>query len=558
MSQEFAGDRLAKVIARAGLCSRREAEDWIRDGRVSVNGKLIRTPAFNVSEKDKISVDGNPLSARQGTRVWLYHKPAGLVVTEKDPEGRETIFESLSEHGLPRVVSIGRLDINTEGLLLLTNDGGLKRVLELPATGWLRRYRVRAFGTITQAQLDALKGGIEVEGVNYGPIEAELERQQGSNVWLVIGLREGKNREVKNVLAAMGLQVNRLIRVSFGPFQLGDLPIGAVEVVRARVLREQLGKRLADEAGVDFESELPEPAAIKRVRDAANPRMRAAAPGKEPPRQRKRAGEFRFADRTDKPRDARPPRKDFNDDAPSGPRRRIFNPDGSTADFAEKTYGKRKFDRGAPAGAPSRGRGSRDAADKPRRDFGDRPNRDFGDRPNRDFGAKPKRSFGDRPPRDFGDRPKRSYAPRSEEGADRPKRSYAPRTESGARPPRDGGDRPKRAFFAPRGHGDSRPPHARTDHPKRDYGDKTKRSFAPRSNDGADHPSHARKPRGEGGVRPPRNNADRPLRDGVPPKRAFGDKPRSPRPAGDKPFGKRPRGSGPGGDRPRRPRPPRA
>ena len=264
-------ERLAKVIARAGLCSRRDAEDWIRAGRVAVNGTVIRTPAFNVTGKDKISVDGQPLAARSGTRVWLYHKPPGLVVTEKDPEGRPTIFEALADAGLPRVLTVGRLDLNTEGLLLLTNDGGLKRVLELPSTGWLRRYRVRAFGSITQAQLDGLKQGIEVEGIKYGPIEAELEREQGSNVWLVVALREGKNREVKNVLAALGLQVNRLIRVSYGPFQLGDLAVGAVEPVRARVLRDQLGKKLAEQAGVDFESEMPEMASPKR-----SPRERSA------------------------------------------------------------------------------------------------------------------------------------------------------------------------------------------------------------------------------------------------------------------------------------------
>src|ERR1700712_1120911 len=211
-SSPFAGDRLAKVIARAGLCSRRDAELWIKDGRVAVNGKVIRTPAFNITEKDQVRVDGQPLAARQGTRVWLYHKPQGLVVTEKDPEGRATVFDTLEQQGLPRVVSIGRLDINTEGLLLLTNDGGLKRVLELPATGWLRRYRVRAFGTVTQEQLKQLENGIEVEGVQYGPIEAILEREQGSNVWLLVSLREGKNREIKNVLQALGLKVNRLIR----------------------------------------------------------------------------------------------------------------------------------------------------------------------------------------------------------------------------------------------------------------------------------------------------------------------------------------------------------
>ncbi|MGV3650491.1 MAG: pseudouridine synthase, partial [Devosia sp.] len=240
-------DRLAKVMARAGLCSRRDAELWIKEGRVSVNGRKVVTPAFNVTPDDKIMVDGEPLAAREATRVWLYHKPPGLVVTEKDPEGRETIFEALEEHDLPRVVTIGRLDINTEGLLLLTNDGGLKRVLELPATGWLRKYRVRAFGSVTQEQLDALKQGISVDGIHYGPIEATLERSQGANVWLEVALREGKNREV-----------NRLIRISYGPFQLGDLPPGKVEAVRARVLRDQLGRRLAEESGADFDAAGPE------------------------------------------------------------------------------------------------------------------------------------------------------------------------------------------------------------------------------------------------------------------------------------------------------------
>lgn len=315
-----AGERLAKVIARSGLCSRRDAEEWIKAGRVVVNGTVIRTPAFNVTPKDKISIDGAPLVARSGTRVWLYHKPPGLVVTEKDPEGRPTIFDALAEAGLPRVLTIGRLDLNTEGLLLLTNDGGLKRVLELPSTGWLRRYRVRAFGTVTQAQLDALKDGIEVDGIKYGPIEAELERQQGSNVWLLVALREGKNREVKNVLASLGLAVNRLIRVSYGPFQLGDLPVGAVEVVRARVLRDQLGKKLAEQAGVDFESEMPEPAATKRpVRGE-----RRAPPERGRPLRRdgRSAGESRPAGPTRRILfdDGRPP-EEFTPPSPRGAKR---------------------------------------------------------------------------------------------------------------------------------------------------------------------------------------------------------------------------------------------
>jgi 23S rRNA pseudouridine2605 synthase len=462
----FAGDRLAKVIARAGLCSRRDAELWIKDGRVAVNGKVIRTPAFNVSTQDQVKVDGNPLASREGTRVWLYHKPAGLVVTEKDPEGRATIFTALEQQGLPRVVSVGRLDINTEGLLLLTNDGGLKRVLELPATGWLRRYRVRAFGTISQPQLDALKNGLEVDGQKYGPIEATLEREQGSNVWLVLALREGKNREVKNVLAALGLKVNRLIRVSFGPFQLGDLPIGAVEVVKARVLREQLGKRLADEAGVDFDSELPEPAAQRIARNAANPAFRAAAPGKEPPRQRRRSEDFRFADRTDKTRGPRPPRRDEMVERPSGPPRTVFNPDGTESVFEVKTYGKKPKRDAAPSGdRPSfrkpfdkpRDGDRKPFAKGPRKDFGDRPKRDFGDRAKPAFGDRPKRPYASRPAAEGADRPKRAYAPRTPDGADRPKRPYSPRSAEGAdRPMLTFGDKPRRSFGdKPRG---PRPP----------------------------------------------------------------------------------------------------
>ncbi|VAW21590.1 Ribosomal large subunit pseudouridine synthase B [hydrothermal vent metagenome] len=252
------GNRLAKIMARHGLCSRRQGEQWITDGRVTVNGKLIRTPAFNVIDSDKIEVDGSPIAERKGTRVWLYHKPAGLVVTESDPEGRPTVFEEFVRRGLPRVLSVGRLDINTEGLLMLTNDGGLKRTLELPATGWLRRYRVRAHGSITQDQLDKLKRGISVDGVKYGSIDAKLEKTQGANVWLIVALSEGKNREIKNVLASLGLQVNRLIRTSFGPFQLGDIPVGGIDTVKARVLQDQLGQKLAKKAGVDFEAPMPD------------------------------------------------------------------------------------------------------------------------------------------------------------------------------------------------------------------------------------------------------------------------------------------------------------
>jgi 23S rRNA pseudouridine2605 synthase len=248
-------------MARAGVCSRRDAEAWIAQGRVSVNGKVLSSPAFNVSDADDVRVDGKPLGQRERTRLFLFHKPRGLVTTARDPEGRPTVFEALPPD-LPRVVAIGRLDINTEGLLLLTNDGGLARVLELPSTGWVRRYRVRAHGAIDQAKLDGLAGGITIDGVHYLGIEARLDREQGDNVWITLGLREGKNREIKKVLERLGLAVNRLIRVSFGPFELGDLAEGEAAEVRTRVLRDQLGPKLAKEAGADFDAPVI-------VRDAA-------------------------------------------------------------------------------------------------------------------------------------------------------------------------------------------------------------------------------------------------------------------------------------------------
>jgi 23S rRNA pseudouridine2605 synthase len=236
--------RISKALARAGLCSRREAERWIAQGRVSVNGEVLASPARDVSTGDRILVDGNPLPAAEPPRLWRYHKPKGVVTTHADPQGRPTVFDALPEH-LPRVVSVGRLDFNTEGLLLLTNDGALARHLELPATGWMRRYRVRAHGTIAQADLDRLKDGIDLAGVRYGPVEAKLDKTQGSNVWLTVGLREGKNREVRKILEHLGLTVNRLIRISFGPFQLLDLQPGNVEPVKRRVLIDQLGTRAA-------------------------------------------------------------------------------------------------------------------------------------------------------------------------------------------------------------------------------------------------------------------------------------------------------------------------
>ena len=297
------GERIAKVIARAGLASRRAAEAWIAAGRVAVNGAVIASPALNVTSRDKITVDGVPLPGRARTRLFRYHKPRGLVTTHADPQGRPTIFGALPKR-LPRLISVGRLDLNSEGLLLLTNDGGLARALELPATGWLRRYRVRALGRVTQEALDRLRSGISVAGVRYGPIEATLDREQGANVWLTMGLREGKNREVRKVLEQLGLTVNRLIRVSYGPFELGELDDGKVEEVETADLRAALGPEIAAQAGADFAGPLEDEASRR------HPEVRAkrASKGDGPDRSSFEA-RLRRAPQDDGERSARAPSK---------------------------------------------------------------------------------------------------------------------------------------------------------------------------------------------------------------------------------------------------------
>jgi 23S rRNA pseudouridine2605 synthase len=237
------GERIAKVLARAGLCSRREAERWIEQGRVAVDGRVLKTPAVVVGPGARVMVDGKPIPAKEPTRLWRYHKPRGLVTTVRDPQGRPTVFDNLPA-SLPRVVTIGRLDIASEGLLLLTNDGELKRRLELPATGWTRRYRVRVHGEVEAARLSELAKGISIDGTAYGPVRATLDRQKGENAWLTMALAEGKNREVRRICEHLGWPVSRLIRIAYGPFQLGQLEAGDVEEVPGKVLREQLG--LAD------------------------------------------------------------------------------------------------------------------------------------------------------------------------------------------------------------------------------------------------------------------------------------------------------------------------
>lgn len=233
-----AKERIAKIIARAGVCSRRDAERLIAEGRVRVNGQVLETPAFLASLADDILVDDAPIPKPEGTRLFLYHKPAGLVTTARDDHGRPTVFDDMPQ-GLPRVISVGRLDLNTEGLLLLTNDGELSRHLELPSTGWVRTYRVRAYGHPTEEDIQALAEGISYEGVHYGPIKVTIDRGRGDNTWMTMELTEGKNREIRNVTRAIGMQVNRLIRISYGPFELGDLPVGDVVEVKPGLLQKK-------------------------------------------------------------------------------------------------------------------------------------------------------------------------------------------------------------------------------------------------------------------------------------------------------------------------------
>jgi 23S rRNA pseudouridine2605 synthase len=243
------GDRIAKVIARAGICSRRDAEKLILEGRVKVDGQVVASPALNVTPNNVVQVDEKPLTEPEGARMWRFHKPSGLVTTHKDEKGRDTVFAALPRH-LGRVVSVGRLDFNTEGLLLLTNDGEIARRMEIPSAGWTRIYRVRLFGKVTQADLDKLASGMTIDGVKYGPIVADLERSKGLHAWATVSLKEGKNREIKRVMERLGLKVSRLIRTAYGPFQLGQLQEGQVEEIPARLWREKLGigrKKRADE-----------------------------------------------------------------------------------------------------------------------------------------------------------------------------------------------------------------------------------------------------------------------------------------------------------------------
>lgn len=370
---EEAGERIAKRLARAGLASRRDAEDLIAAGRVKVNNRALTSPAFNVMPGDIIHLDGMEIPPIERTRLFLFHKPAGVVTTNRDPEGRKTVFDVLPAE-LPRLMTIGRLDINTEGLLLLTNDGGLSRVLELPATGWLRRYRVRVHGKVEESMLAGLREGIAVDGVFYGAIEATLDREQGTNAWLTIGLREGKNREVKNILGSLGLDVTRLIRISYGPFQLDDLAEGHVLEIKGRVLRDQLGERLIEDSGANFDAEITKPFSNQPVR---------------------------------REREVEPERPKFTRE---GDRRPIG--EGGLIKNRKRREGSRDEALGKLSTSPERG-----AA--PAKSFGERgprPERsEFRDKPRGDFGDKPRSGFGDKPRGAFGDKPRGGKKPEREQ-----------------------------------------------------------------------------------------------------------------------------------------------
>ena len=280
------GERIAKVIARAGLCSRREAERWIIDGRVSVDKKILTTPACVVTTKSRILVDGKPLPELDVTRLWRYHKTTGLMTSHSDPEGRETVFEKIPDT-LPRVISVGRLDYNSEGLLLLTNDGELARKLELPSTGWARRYRVRVHGHVNEDALLKLKNGVTVEGITYGSIVARLDRQKSDNAWLTVSIHEGKNREIRKIMEHLNLTVNRLIRISYGPFQLGNLAEGDVEEIRGRTLREQLGEVNPQAQKKQQQGNKKPPRGKKPELGRKPPRSEKSEHGANPPRGKK-------------------------------------------------------------------------------------------------------------------------------------------------------------------------------------------------------------------------------------------------------------------------------
>ncbi|WP_303829068.1 pseudouridine synthase [Asticcacaulis taihuensis] len=588
-----AGERIAKVLARAGLASRREIERLIGLGKIAVNGRILETPAVLVKATDVITVDGQVVGKAEPTRLWRYHKPVGLVTTERDPSGRPTVFDKLPAD-LPRVLKVGRLDLNSEGLLLLTNDGELARALELPSAGWVRRYRARALGHTTQARLDALKNGTTVDGVIYGPMEATLdkvaEKADGrANCWVTVSITEGKNREVRKVLESIGLKVNRLIRLAYGPFLLGNLEPGEVEEIGPRVIREML-------ADVVQLKNLPLEGA-SQTRSISSPRESTGAPAgrrgggdrfktDKPAFGAKKFGDKKFGD---KPKDWKPrtefEKRDYKDrDFDERPR---FEGDGEARDRRPEPAPRRDYGDRKPYGEKTWTPRAEGAERKP---YGDRPKRDFGDRPQGDRPAfkKPyaardnaggERSYSDRPKRDFGDRPrnvgpqgdrpfKKPYAkrdgdgiPAGEAGAyerakrefggqnreERGEKKWTPRPERSERPEREGRPAFKKPYAARDNTGGER---SYNDRPKRDYGDRPARA------EGAERGERPafKKPYGESRG-PKRDYAPRESGE----RKSYGDRPSAGgfkgaprggkpggRPSGDRSSGARPSGGKPG------------
>ncbi|MCU0830522.1 MAG: pseudouridine synthase [Rhizobiaceae bacterium] len=583
-SSEDAGERVAKRLARAGIASRRDVEAMIAEGRIALNGRVLLTPAVNVRETDELTVDGVPVGAPDRTRLWLFHKPRGTVTSNRDPEGRQTIFDVLPPD-LPRVITVGRLDINTEGLLILTNDGGLARVLELPQTGWLRRYRVRVHGEPDAAALAALKDGIVVDGVIYGPIEAEVERVQGANAWLTIGLREGKNREVKNVLGALGLEVTRLIRVSFGPFTLGDLEEGAVREIRGRVLRDQLGEKLIAKSGADFDT----PAGVATAAQAAQaeggtvtvipPRAKRLKPVDADRKPFKR-GDAASKTRGDDAREGRDaPRKPYmprnrgvhvwmdKGARPMGP-----NETEEAAARAERSAKRAEKEARAEARRAERGEPAPERGPRP---FGER--KSFGERkPSADgkaFGEK--KPFGERKPRSAGfkshggpggdgARPARSAGFKSHDGAETPRKPFDP--DGKPRREGDAGGQPHRDKPFRKG-----PPRARAEGEGSEAARERKPFDPSRKPRAPFDPNKPRKPFDPNKPRKPFDPDRKPRAEGAEPRerKPFDldrkprapfdpDKPRKPfdpdrKPGGKpggKPFGGRPSGGKPSGGKP--------
>lgn len=524
------GERIAKVIARVGLASRRVAEKMILDGRVKVNGKVIDSPALDIGPGDRVVVDGKPLDAPQDTRLWLYYKPAGLVTTESDELGRRTIYDELPEE-LPRVMTVGRLDLNSEGLLLLTNDGELKRRLELPSTGWLRRYKVRVNGRPTNLTFDPLRRGVVIEGEEFAPMEISLDSQRGDNAWLTIGIREGRNREIRRAMEHVGLMVNRLIRLSYGPFRLTTMKEGEVAEVRRRMLRDQLGPLLPGNEDAEAEARPARGRPARPVRGGG-----AERPARKP------FGAGSHGEGSDRPRKPFGRRAEGDGEAPRKPYARRAE-DG--VEGARKPYGRRPEGEG-----PRKPHAARDG-EGPRKPYAPRDGearKPYGSRAEgEDAGRKPYARRTD------GDGPRKPHASRDGEGAKRP---YASRDGGGARKPyapRDGEG--ARTPYGRRPEGDGpRKPHAARD------GEAPRKSWPPRDGEGARKP-HAPRPTAEGGApRKPRHKAGAPRGEGFAARPPRDDsaprKPHAPRGEGEgfKPRGEgfKPRGEGkPGGFKPK-------